>query len=302
MDNSIRALFRLFGPDIPSDTIVVGPTGLRIGRLADNDLALNHREISRQHLRVVWREEKYFLEDLNSSNGVFLNEERVPARETVELNLEDVIRFGPFQLRLVDWIEPDPMAFIASRIDEFNLAADAPTNGRHAAEYPIGVPRPPHKSNWLKYLPAIYADGNDGFNVDFIGRYLLIFESILSPIIWTIDSFDIMLSPELAPQEWLAWMASWFDLLLVPELPIDRQREIMRQIGWLFMRRGTPAGLKRLLDLYFGVTAEIIENEPCHFVVRLPLSDSPVELGEDVADRLIASQKPAFASYSLEVT
>jgi len=220
-----------------------------------------------------------------------------------------VIRFGPYQLRLIDWIDPEPVDLIPSFMDEFDLSVDVSSNGKHRLEFPPGIPRPPHKSNWLKYLPAIYSDSNNGYNVDFVGRYLLIFESLLSPITWTIDNFDLLLSPEIAPPAWLEWMAGWFDLLLVPELPVDRQREIMRQIGWLFKRRGTPSGLTRLLNLYFGVTPEIIENEPCHFVVRLPLSQSPVDFGEmpeerrrELADRLILSQKPAFASYKLEET
>lgn len=302
--DSLHARFTLMGPDVPTDTIVVNTNGLKIGRLADNDLAMNHREISRQHLRILWRDEKYFVEDLNSSNGVFLNDERIKPREPEELHLEDSIRFGPFQMRLIDWItpQPEPVQFAPVNADDFDWSIDAPTNGHHHMEYPVGVPRPPQTSNWLQYLPAIYSDPNAGFDVDFIGRYLLIFESLLSPITWTIDNFDMMLSPEIAPTEWLQWMASWFDMLLLPELPIERQREIMRQIGWLFMRRGTPAGLQRLLELYFGVTPEIIENEACHFEVKLALSQSPVELGADVADRLIASQKPAFASYTLDVT
>jgi phage tail-like protein len=119
-----------------------------------------------------------------------------------------------------------------------------------------------------------------------------------------IDNFDLFLSPEVAPAEWLQWMASWFDILLLPELPIERQRQIMSQIGWLFMRRGTPAGLQRLLELYYGATPEIIENEPCHFIVRLPLkeiSEDTMPFDREVADRLILSQKPAFASYTLEL-
>jgi hypothetical protein len=96
--------------------------------------------------------------------------------------------------------------------------------------------------------------------------------------------------------------ASWFDLLVLPDLPIERQREIMRQIGWLFLRRGTRSGLQRLLELYFGVTPEIVEDVNCHFVVRLPLSQSSVKLGQEVADRLINSQRPAYAPYALEIT
>lgn len=292
--DTLKALFKLTGPAITDDTYLVDTNGLKIGRLADNDLALDHREISRQHVRIIWRGDTYYVEDLNSSNGSWLNEIRLEPREPVELNIGDVIRFGPYVLRLESWIEPEPEPIRLPRPQQtYDVALEARQNG-HRVDYLPGIPH--DQSNWMQYLPAIYGDD------EFLGRYLLIFESILSPLIWTIDSFDLLLSPDTAPRNWLQWLAGWFDMLLLPELPIERQREIMRQMGWLFMRRGTPSGLKRLLELYFGVIPEIIEEEPCHFVVRLPLSQSDVELASDVADRLIESQKPAFASYKLEIT
>jgi phage tail-like protein len=168
-------------------------------------------------------------------------------------------------------------------------------DGYDSAGYLYGIPR--DKSSWLQYLPALYAED------DFLGRYLLICESLFAPIVWMVDNFDLYLSPEVAPVEWLQWMASWFDLLLRPELPEARMRAIMDQIGWLFLRRGTRMGLERLLQLYFGVKPEIIEDsEPCKFTVRLKLSDSDVKLSQDVITRLIASQKPAFAAFTLEIT
>jgi phage tail-like protein len=159
--------------------------------------------------------------------------------------------------------------------------------------HPIGVPT--DASNWLKYLPAIYSDDN------FVGRYLLIFESILSPISWMVDNFDMYLSSEVAPPEWLRWISSWFDVLLVPELPIDRQRAVVEQLGWLFFRRGTKVGLERLLTLYFGTKPEITENDECHFTVKLYLSESNVKLDHDIVNRMIMAHKPVHASYTLEI-
>jgi phage tail-like protein len=287
-----KILFKLSGPDLTRDEIVIGRQGLRVGRSADNTLPLNHREISRQHMRVVWRDDAYWVEDLNSSNGVWLNDLRIKPRVPEVLEVGDVVRCGPYLLRFDSLVYPEPEILERPSGDQLLPLEPLPsrTNG---VTHPPGIPH--QQSNWLQYLPAIYSDD------EFMGRYLLIFESILSPIIWMIDNFDLYLSPDIAPPAWLQWMASWFDLLVLPELPPDRQRELMRQLGWLFMRRGTRSGLQRMLELYFGVTPEIIENEACQFVVRLPLSESKSDLGAEVADRLIMSQKPAFASYILEV-
>lgn len=293
MTDEIKALFRITGPDLDTDEIVVGRQGLRAGRGADNSLVLNHREISRQHMRIVWREDDtYLIEDLNSSNGVYFNETRIPSRVPQELNVGDVIRAGPFMLTLEQLIYSQRPVAVQRNYDG-DVAPLPALDSEIAVGHPMGVPR--DKSSWLQYLPSIYSDD------EFLGRFLLIFESLLAPVIWTIDSLDLYFSPETAPPEWLRWIGSWFDILIVPDLPEDRQREIVRQIGWLFLRRGTKAGLERLLELYFGVIPEIIEDAPCHFIVRLPLSQSPHPLGADLADRLIDSQRPAFASYRLEV-
>lgn len=294
----VRLHLKIQGPDLDRDEVFVGPQGLRVGRTDENNLALKHREISRQHMRISWQDnDKFFVEDLNSSNGVWLNEVRLTPRVPVELNVGDVIRLGPFLMsaEAVVFTQPAIPIVLPERpvsVDDANQVR--PPVPERALEYIPGVPR--DQSTWLKYLPEVYQQD------EFIGRFLLIFESLFSPMVWFVDNFDMFLSPQLAPEEWLQWIAGWFDLLLLDDLPLDHQREIMAQLGWLFMRRGTPSGLERLLELYFRVHPEIVENEICHFTVILPLSESNVRLGREVAERLIESQKPAFASYTLRVT
>jgi phage tail-like protein len=290
----IRLSLKIQGPDLDKDEVVVTRNGLRVGRTDDNNLALRHREISRQHMRIAWRDDdKFTVEDLNSSNGVWLNETRLVPRIPVELGIGDVIRLGPFLIRVDSYVYHQPQIIPRPNIVEDASDVLPPVPAR-AAEYLPGIPR--DRSNWLTFLPEIYQQD------EFLGRYLLIFESMFNPIWWVVDNFDMYISPEVAPQEWLQWMASWFDLLLLEDLPIDTQRRIMDQLGWLFMRRGTPAGLSRMLELYFGVTPEIIEDDYCHFEVILPLSESDSNLTRDVAERIIDSQRPAFASYDLRVT
>ncbi len=159
--------------------------------------------------------------------------------------------------------------------------------------FPVGIPK--DASSWLKYLPSIYLD--DGFT----GRFLLIFEAMMSPDIWIIDNLDLYFSPDIAPLEWVRWLASWFDIYIAPELPAERQRAILDQAGWLAARRGTRIGLERLLELYCGVRPEIIE-EAAHFTVKLALSESNVSLTRELLEILITKNKPAFASFSLELS
>lgn len=379
MADEMKAIFRITGPDAPQEQITVtADAEVIVGRVGGNDLVLGHAQISRKHLRLYIQDGRVYVEDLGSSNGTRLNENRIAANAPQQLAVGDVVGAGPFALTLLEIVEPrmaapppapppqpqpepepapptikpepepeppraekpapppepepapqpaptrrrreppvpEPMPepepieriegldvmpeferarayMIASQKDKSLSRVD----GYDPQGYIVGVPKPPEKSTWMQYLPAIYDEH------DFVGHYLLIFESLFAPLVWMVDNFDLYLSPEVAPVEWLRWMASWFDLMLRPELPEARMRAIMDQIGWLFLRRGTKAGLERLLQLYFGVKPEIIESrDACQFTVKLRMSDSDVKLSQDVVERLIASQKPAFAAFTLEIS
>lgn len=292
-DTEIKLLLRVSGPDMEETQLLVGRQGLRVGRTRDNQLALENREISRQHMRIVWREDKYFVEDLNSSNGTWLNDNRLTPRDLYELRPDDTVRVGPYLIRIVRFEIVSTTAVVATAPEPITTTMEMEPVRRavRAAEQTILARR----STWLNYLPAIFSDDS------FTERYLLVFESIFSPIMWMLDNYDYYLDPDTAPTEWLQWVSSWFDIIMLPELPIERQRAIARQLGWLFSRRGTRVGLQRLLELYFDFTPEIIEpeDEPCHFVVKLRISQSTLPNAREVAERLIQSQKPAFASYTV---
>jgi len=63
-----------------------------IGRAIENDIVITSRRVSREHACVRREGWRAILEDLNSTNGTFLNGERVLA--PVELHNEDRIAIG----------------------------------------------------------------------------------------------------------------------------------------------------------------------------------------------------------------
>jgi phage tail-like protein len=200
-----------------------------------------------------------------------------------------------------------------------NGLAPGPQSGSRLNEHLLSpAKRDPHRygelpterSTWLQYLPAIFSEpimDFNGFNHnDFIGRYLMIFETVLNPVVWLIDNFDLYLSARTAPESWLTWLAGWFDVWLIPELPEARKRQIVEQLGWLYLRRGTAMGLSRFLELYFGVPVDIVEFDdlPCTFTVRIPLAHSDLPLTPaqklDLARQLVDGQRPAFTRFEVE--
>lgn len=54
-----------------------------IGREALNDLVINDPEVSRRHCRIMLRPDGFLLEDLGSTNGTFVNGQRVTAPQTL---------------------------------------------------------------------------------------------------------------------------------------------------------------------------------------------------------------------------
>ncbi len=63
-----------------------------IGRAVENSIVITSKRVSREHARVCREGRHLYLEDLRSSNGVFLNEERVLNR--MELRDGDRIHIG----------------------------------------------------------------------------------------------------------------------------------------------------------------------------------------------------------------
>lgn len=68
-----------------------------IGRSSENHLVLSDPFASANHAIVVWREGQWWVEDLKSHNGTYLNDERVV--EPRPLTTGDRIRIGETTLR-----------------------------------------------------------------------------------------------------------------------------------------------------------------------------------------------------------
>jgi hypothetical protein len=65
--------------------------GMIIGRSKECGLLLREHAVSRQHARIRWADGAWFIQDLNSSGGTFVNRQRIQA---TRLNPGDQIRIG----------------------------------------------------------------------------------------------------------------------------------------------------------------------------------------------------------------
>src|ERR1043165_5081270 len=72
---------------------------ISIGRTPENDIELKDSLISRKHTSIVKKGDRYVVYDLGSSNGTFVNHERV---EMKPLDNGDVIRVGDSEITYVE--------------------------------------------------------------------------------------------------------------------------------------------------------------------------------------------------------
>src|SRR5262249_51640752 len=79
-----------------------------------------------------------------------------------------------------------------------------------------------------------------------------------------IDRLWQLFNPSSTRSEHLRWLAAWFALALNPDWPESKLRWMVKNAFGAYRMRGTVAGLKRGIEDYAGVEANIIE----HFQLR----------------------------------
>jgi len=74
---------------------------ITIGRIGyDADIEINDKKVSRQHGVIKVVDEKLFITDLASTNGIYINGKRIPSGELVPISEKDVIQIGSSELKL----------------------------------------------------------------------------------------------------------------------------------------------------------------------------------------------------------
>ena len=67
---------------------------ITIGRSSDNNIVVDNKLTSRHHAIIQKIKDAYFIKDEKSTNGTFLNGQRIPPEKYVKLNPGDKITIG----------------------------------------------------------------------------------------------------------------------------------------------------------------------------------------------------------------
>ena len=83
-------------PIIPPGVIFPPDGWITVGRAATSDVVLDEQYVSSTHARLVPRGQFYYVEDLGSTNGTFVNEKQVTE---AQLRLDSRLRIGETTFR-----------------------------------------------------------------------------------------------------------------------------------------------------------------------------------------------------------
>lgn len=116
------------------ETIQLGKDRVTIGRVGYNDLLLNDKKVSRSHAAIYFEKGNYVIEDLNSTNGVFVDGHLVKKivlksgnqitlgdsallfmQSVPEISLEDKLSFIN-QNDLFNWLDPESKNLLAGSL------------------------------------------------------------------------------------------------------------------------------------------------------------------------------------------
>ncbi len=185
------------------------------------------------------------------------------------------------------------------------------------------------QGQYLNYLPSLYQQD------DLMGRFLLLFESMLSPVDRQVDHLHLYLDPLMTPSRFLPWLASWLGLTLDTCWSEAKWRKLIQSAISLYRKRGTRRGLTEYLEIVGARDIVIVEhrasnfrlgcdarlgqgialgrnNQPHTFDVSLslpPLSPDEVRIGFvpsreeriQAVRAIIEAEKPAHTRYTLHI-
>ena len=200
------------------EILVNGRRGTKVVPLAEDrplvigrkgKLRIDDRQISRQHARVVRRDDAWYVEDLGSKNGTFINQVRVTRTERVEPG--DTIRIGNTSMIVRQAPPPLPPTALPA----------LPTAPRQA---PLAIPDRTRSGKSAVALASATAGGDVAARrwgpIVLIGMTLALLVSILFNAISYARTVSVLRGLELAAQQ----RAEQRDLELIAALRSDMRK------------------------------------------------------------------------------
>jgi predicted component of type VI protein secretion system len=155
---------------------------ITVGRDSTNEIVINDAEVSRRHARLTFQGGKYVLEDLGSTNGTFVNGQRLAGPRVLKAG--EVVSFG----------EQIVLVFEATNLDAGATMVSPRAAAVPAASRPM-MPPPPPPAEYAGSVPAGPAPipaGTTTRRVNpipiFIGVGVFLFACMCVAFFWWVDA------------------------------------------------------------------------------------------------------------------
>lgn len=135
-------------------------TVITLGRKHINDVHLDNPSVSGSHAKILTVGNDSFLEDLNSTNGTYVNNEKIDKKP---LKDQDLVKIGEFQLRYLNSVvsaDSDMEKTVILQAGSVTMQdPEAPAPAAPLAETPIPVPSPIAASSGNETAKLTVVDG-----------------------------------------------------------------------------------------------------------------------------------------------
>lgn len=103
-------------------------------------------------------------------------------------------------------------------------------------------------------LPALYLED------DFTQRFTAGLDEVLAPVLLTLDCLDAYFDLDLAPADFLDWLAGWVAVPVDGNWPEELRRDLVRHAAELHRWRGTTRGVALMARVFTGGEVEVTDT------------------------------------------
>lgn len=151
---------------------------------------------------------------------------------------------------------------------------------------------------------------------EFLQRFLPAFDAGLAPVVTTLDSLHAYVDPQLAPEDFLDWLASWVGVELDDAWSLEQRRIVVGAAALVHRQAGTADGIRDSMALALDADVKVTESGGCTWsatpggglpgdpesLVRVSVAvDDPDSVDVRRVEALLRSVKPAHVRHEFEV-
>ncbi|NUM79839.1 FHA domain-containing protein [bacterium] len=121
----MKAIYYLYQESNGKNIRIEEGQEVTIGRAFDNTVSVDDASVSRHHAAIRWKKGMMYLTDMNSTNGTWVNGEKLTDNYFYELNYLDEVKIGNIGFKILDEESVISKNFNAARMPGKTMVIDA---------------------------------------------------------------------------------------------------------------------------------------------------------------------------------